>query len=221
MRHTFQLAFVNHHNVKRKYMFSMTEAENRTQWLAALHAGVERVGVTVKRATTNRTGAIASAVSLQVLRDALISPDDSGGVGSSQGAASAPRRPGTASGRGVAGHARSNSFSRTYPAGLGRGEADLNPADSRQPSRNGPDRRPSSAGFQGSVSMARRGSKDSVAEALHQAGSLTGHAIVLTACQNSHLPSVLALLNAHVHKAPHPLSAAGSAFRPHLPVQAH
>jgi hypothetical protein len=68
MAHTFQLAFVNHVGVKRKYCFSVDDAETRKRWGQVLSSQI-------KRSEGKRLRA-AETVALQVLRDALIGKED-------------------------------------------------------------------------------------------------------------------------------------------------
>lgn len=68
MQHTFQLTFVNHLDLKRKYLFSFSDGPTRTYWAQALKSR----GVS---ASLPRARAVAEAVSTQVLRDVLIPPE--------------------------------------------------------------------------------------------------------------------------------------------------
>lgn len=165
MQHTFQISFINHLEVKRKYMFSTLSAEVRMEWLEVAR---ERIEVMNKNAATTKTGEeertkgmrAAEMVAIQVLRDALIAPEELPPTTSTSFAAprfnsAAPTRAGTPNaamqptprilnGRlgtptGINGArplVRSNSVSKTYAAGIGKGEIDLLPEGplSRRPS---------------------------------------------------------------------------------------
>ncbi|GAA94235.1 uncharacterized protein L969DRAFT_102533 [Mixia osmundae IAM 14324] len=72
MRHIFQVAFINHLGIKRKYMFSMGTAEARSQWLD----GLSRCASSPSMIYTDAALSLAAhRVALQVLRDSLIMPD--------------------------------------------------------------------------------------------------------------------------------------------------
>jgi len=212
MRHTFQLAFVNHLGIKRKYMFSMTDGLLRDNWLECLRVGVDAALVaTATPSLLSRAHQVANAVALQVLRDTLIVPDDALPQHGLNAVASTPasrngRNNSPINQRPV--HVRSNSFSRTYATGIGKAEVDLLGQDVNRlqhPSMSG--RRPS-----GNLNplTVRRSSKDDSAEHALLARSTTGHEVVTVTCQNSHLPAVLGLLNAHVDVSRHPLAGIGT-----------
>jgi hypothetical protein len=77
MKHTFQVAFVNHLGVKRKYCFSLEDAESRDTWCTALSTHIER---TQHENAPRRTSdlmpaplrAAARSIALRVLQDSLI-----------------------------------------------------------------------------------------------------------------------------------------------------
>jgi hypothetical protein len=193
----------------------MSDGELRDQWLDALREGSTRTSTTHRDlAASSRASYVANAVALQVLRDALLAPEDAQDALANQSS-----RPGSRGGTGTGtkpSHVRSNSFSKTYTLGIGRAETDL--VNGSQPSR------PTAV----SLLMGEKRQANASSQSLHRpsnakstdetiaAHSQTGHDIALTVCQNSHLPAVLGLLNAHVDVAPHPLDPSGTAFRPPL-----
>ncbi|GAA5872950.1 hypothetical protein JCM3774_004884 [Rhodotorula dairenensis] len=229
MQHTFQLSFTNHLDLKRKYMFSCRDAETRSRWLQLLR---ERIAASAAApAPETPAQAAANAVAVQVLRDAVLAPDEPGvlsaGAPSPRPNVVAPRfgRPVTPSTpRGRLGTptrpvtaTRSNSVSRLYPI-LYRQEAE------------GGAKRPGAAGAANSglltpavsgggrsptVNSTPDPSSDELTAArlLHGDFVRSGHELVLTTEQNSLLPLVLTFLNAGLEAAPHPLSLQGSAFQ--------
>ncbi|KAK4686095.1 hypothetical protein P7C73_g4037, partial [Tremellales sp. Uapishka_1] len=73
MKHTFHLSFVNHLGSKRKYCISVNDNATRDKWVVALGKQIRAASV---QSTTSRIKQVATAVSLQVLRDALIPPEE-------------------------------------------------------------------------------------------------------------------------------------------------
>lgn len=188
MNHTFQLAFVNHLGVKRKYLFSMGTAEAKFTWVDTLRQRIENSPV--EQDETPRATKVAQAVSLQVLRDALIAPEEPAPILVNKPSIIAARSgfttpPGSRGGlkSAAGGLQRSNSFSKTYPHGLGKAEADLL-TEQRRPSGG-----PLGIG-QTMAPMARRGSKDDAAS------GKKGSEVVTVVQQNSLLPLVLGLVSA-------------------------
>lgn len=194
-------------------MFSCRDAETRTRWLRLL-----REQITVSAATpipTTPAQAAANAVAVQVLRDAVLTPDEPGpltaGTPSPRPNVVAPRfgRPVTPSTpRGRLGTptrpptaARSNSISRLYPV-LYRQEAESG------------EKRPTAAtatATSGMLTPAAPGggkpstgnnspdpstSELSAARLSHGDFVKSGHELVVTTEQNSLLPLVLTFLNA-------------------------
>jgi len=207
MRYTFQLAFVNHLAVKRKYMFSMTEADLRNKWISCLRAGVENAILIANEPNTiTKQHHVANAVALQVLRDALIAPDDPIATGtplnnnSYTAASRNGRYPSPANTK--PSHVRSNSFSKTYAYGPGKAEVGLM-GDTPKMGSSTSERRPSGPNISSAIA-GRRGSKDE-ADTTNTSYCKTGADIVMMVCQNSHLPAVLSMLNAHVSAAKHPM----------------
>lgn len=200
MRHTFQLAFVNHLGVKRKYMFSMSDGDMRSSWVDQLvHRVQERTDEAAS--ATDSTSKIAHSVALQVLRDAVLAPEDAN-VNSAQRPGSRGATPNSIK---QPSHVRSNSFSKTYAFGSGRAESDLAPT----PAAHSHLLRPAMA----ERSMSQSRFKDSAAEKAMEPFAKTGHEVVLASCQNSHIPLLLGFLNHHVNGVPHPLSKEGQNFR--------
>lgn len=206
MRYTFQLAFVNHLAVKRKYMFSMTEADLRNKWISCLRAGVENaIAIANEPNTISKQHHVANAVSLQVLRDALIAPDDPVAVGATlnNNSYTAVSRNGRYNSPAKPIHVRSNSFSKTYAYGPGKAEVGLLGGDTPKLGGSISDRRPSGPSISSTIA-GRRGSKDE-GDGGNASYFKTGNDIVMMVCQNSHLPAVLSMLNAHVGEAKHPM----------------
>lgn len=222
MQHTFQIAFVNHLDVKRKYMFSTLSPEVRTNWIRVVR---DRIEASVSRPLpTSRALIAAEMVAVSVLRDALIAAEDpppltSFAAPSPRLNTAAPRfgtagpllpllapprsgrlGTGTSSRSGMLGNLiRSNSISKTYAAGIGKGEADLIV-------ENNGARKQSSYGQ-------NRGNIKEEENPFAKAGS----EIQLITEQNSLLPLVLSFLRAGVSAAPHPVSQFGTAFQ-HRPL---
>lgn len=77
MRNTFQLSFFSPTNQKRKHCFSVPNDEMKIKWGQALQ---KQIAICKSKSSTNRSEKqlrqIAEKVSLQVLRDAVIPPDD-------------------------------------------------------------------------------------------------------------------------------------------------
>lgn len=196
MNHTFQIAFVNHLGVKRKYLFSLSNAETKYSWVDLLRTRIENSPV--EQADTPRPSRLSDAVSLQVLRDALIAPDEPAPVLANKpplhpgrpGFSTPPNSRGKSAVPGGSALQRSSSFSKTYAHGLGKAESDL--AEQRRPSA-------SNTSLLAPLSM-RRGSRDddkAVPQQLQQAHK-TGHELVTAVCQNSLLPLVLGFVGAGV-----------------------
>lgn len=186
MNHTFQIAFVNHLSVKRKYLFSMNSAETKYDWVDTLKQRIENAPL--EQEGTPKATKIAAAVALQVLRDALLAPEEAPTLilsnkptfGGRTGFGSPPSsRQGLKS---AAGMQRSNSISKTYAHGAGKAESDLNERAIAN----------SSAHLEVAVSMARRGSKD---DEKQTSASKTGAEIINIVQQNSLLPLVLGFVS--------------------------
>lgn len=171
-------------------MFSTLDANIRSAWTQALQ---KRIAACVASPLPpTKALAAAEAVAVQVLRDTLIAPEEPSPATSSAaptlrpntaaprfGTASAAAalrsgRLGTPTRASVSGPVRSNSFSRTYAAGIGKVEADLK------------EEKKAAAGLQ------RRGSRDEVVSAFAKRGK----DLTLLTEQNSLLPLVLSFLGA-------------------------
>ncbi|EIN11793.1 SEC7-like protein [Punctularia strigosozonata HHB-11173 SS5] len=80
MRHTFQLAFLNHQGLKRKYMFSLDDPLKRHQWTVSLKRQIEAVADAPlgdnPAPAPSRFHRAADAVAFKVLQDTLIGPSD-------------------------------------------------------------------------------------------------------------------------------------------------
>jgi serine/arginine repetitive matrix protein 2 len=78
MRHTFQLAFQNHHGLKRKYMFSVDDPLIRHQWTVSLKRQIDAVADVIHQdnpaPAPTRFHRAADAVAFKVLQDTLIAP---------------------------------------------------------------------------------------------------------------------------------------------------
>lgn len=206
MQHTFQISFVNHLDVKRKYMFSTLDYEVRNTWTKLLRERIE--SSLFKPAPISRELLAGEMVAVQVLRDALIVAEDippltSFAAPQSRHNTAAPRfgtsgallpllmaaprsaRLGTGmSARSGFGIVRSNSISKTYAAGIGKVENDLIPVTSIALN-----------GRKGSQSLVRGlTNKDDGSESLAK----TGEELTLITEQNSLLPLVLSFLRAGV-----------------------
>ncbi|KAL7423227.1 hypothetical protein Q5752_002527 [Cryptotrichosporon argae] len=86
MQHTFHVAFISHLGLKRKYCFSVPDAATRSKWANALVRGIRTIKDAKAAAGPDtslapRIRQAAEAVSLQVLRDALIAPDERAAAG--------------------------------------------------------------------------------------------------------------------------------------------
>ncbi|GAA6059186.1 hypothetical protein JCM10212_005531 [Sporobolomyces blumeae] len=220
MQNTFQAAFTNHLDVKRKYMFSVSDPSIRAVWLSTFRTQISQALANPPPVTPAL--AAARAVATQVLRDVFLPPEEPAAVPpaapSPRPNLAAPRfgppvtpstpraRLGTPTRTGAA-LARSNSTSKMYASKF-KHEADL--SDRKQSLITG-QLRPNGIAGLGSV-------KDEVAVFGASPFAKTGRALVLTTEQNSLLPLVLSFLNTGLEVAPHPLSLDGSAFQlPALP----
>lgn len=126
MAHTFQVSFVNHLNTKRKYCFSVEDAETRRRWGQVLLAQIKRA--TAERSARRGLPAAppqrqvrqaAETVALQVLRDALIGQENAASTSAQPENGSTP-----SGGRGGRG-GRSGSISTAYAMRAGHGEVGL------------------------------------------------------------------------------------------------
>ncbi|GAA6044075.1 hypothetical protein JCM8097_005020 [Rhodosporidiobolus ruineniae] len=238
MQHTFQVSFTNHLDLKRKYMFSTVDGPSRAQWLRQLRDRIVNALDTPRPA--DRALAAAQAVSVQVLRDVFLPPDEpvlavpsaapsprpnlaAPRFGPPVTPAAPPRTAGTRLGtptRPGTQLARSNSVSKLYGAQF-KHEADL--GGSAVERRNGSlvaANLGAALGRGAAGAGANGANKDKDAAALQAAGPYVknGRELVLTTEQNSLLPTVLAFLNTGLEAAPLPVSLQGSAFQlPPLP----
>ncbi|KAF7288709.1 SEC7 domain-containing protein [Mycena chlorophos] len=173
MRNTFEVAFLNYHGVKRRYMFSMNDPIIRHEWVGALkrhidsannsvaslavsqgtskfHRATELIAFrtlqqTLMGATQDSTGASPAAI-----RSALKRLNSNGSTRPTNGSSSAFRFPDPANAAKPAYHARSKSRSRLYQQGPGQNEVDLNdPEEESEPpsQHDGPSVIPIPEGF--------------------------------------------------------------------------
>ena len=204
-------------------MFSCRDAETRSRWLRLLR---ERIATSAGlESPPTPAQAAANAVAVQVLRDAVLAPDEPGvlsaGTPSPRPNVVAPRfgRPVTPSTpRGRLGTptrpptaARSNSISRLYPV-LYRQEAESGEkrttaaTTTTSPGILTP--AASGGGGGGSKSSTANNSPDrstselSAARLLHGDFVKSGYELVVTTEQNSLLPLVLTFLNAGLEVSP-------------------
>ena len=194
MSHTFQIAFINHVGVKRKYLFSMTSAETKFMWIDMLRQNIENAPI--DQESTPRAFKTAQAVALQVLRDALIAPDEPFPITNNRGMVGGGGRNGLATPpssknglRSSAGLQRSRSFSKTYAYGAGREEGEL--VEHRASVGHGSQGLPalsSAANETRSGSVSRDGDKIGYVK--------TGREIVTMVQQNSLMPLVLGMVSA-------------------------
>ncbi|KAH9944684.1 hypothetical protein B0H21DRAFT_709530 [Amylocystis lapponica] len=79
MRNTFQVAFVNHCGVKRKYMFSVDDPLVRHQWAVAIK---RQIDLSLLHSTNpigqsiTETQSVCESLAFKILQDTLISPDE-------------------------------------------------------------------------------------------------------------------------------------------------
>jgi hypothetical protein len=106
MRNTFHVSFFSPTNQKRKYCFSVPNDEMKTKWGQALRKQIAICKSKSTNPTEKQLRQIAEKVSLQVLRDAVIPPDDT-----------SPQQ----------NRARQGSVSTTYEYTAGRDEKALGP----------------------------------------------------------------------------------------------
>ncbi|KAI0633900.1 hypothetical protein C8Q77DRAFT_822680 [Trametes polyzona] len=80
MRNTFQLAFVNHTGLKRRYMFSVDDPLIRHNWIVSLKRQIEiaTTASQVEAGSSSSTSRAAEALAFKVLQETLISPEDGG-----------------------------------------------------------------------------------------------------------------------------------------------
>ncbi|KAI0373578.1 hypothetical protein BV20DRAFT_962784 [Pilatotrama ljubarskyi] len=159
MRNTFQIAFVNHTGLKRRYMFSVDDPLIRHQWTVSLKRQID-IATAASQTQAHSSGLLinpaAEALAFKVLQETLISPEDggssyvppypsavdqalarltgasrsrSGSVSSSFGGAGPQRR---SRPDGPPAHARSKSRSQLYRRhGPGKMETELDDEDER------------------------------------------------------------------------------------------
>ena len=112
MSHTLQVSFVSHKASKRKYCFSVNNAESRSRWDSFLRRQIQITSADKSKARIAKHQDIrvaAEAVALQVLRDAVIPPDEK------------------TSDRPMQRTNRTGSVSVTYDAPAGRNEEESGP----------------------------------------------------------------------------------------------
>ncbi|KAI0743334.1 hypothetical protein C8Q80DRAFT_1180359 [Daedaleopsis nitida] len=191
MRNTFQVAFLNHTGLKRRYMFSVDDPLIRHQWTVSLKRQIDFASVPPVAAGPS-TSPAAEALALKVLQDTLTSGDDGSSSSASHAVPLSPvdqayaRLNGGVLGRigsrrlGVpAAHVRSKSRSQLYRHnGAGKLELELEPED-----EDGSERE-----------RALESSPSSRPE-----GRLwSGHELEVFCRQNSSIPAVLAYLQVGV-----------------------
>ena len=175
MKHTFQLSFVSHMGVKRKYCFSVPDAGTRSRWAQALHRQINQTRTLRSKQDTNELRKVAQLVSLQVLKDALLPHRPSGHTGQDVAHKSSANGDGNGNvnGNGSANGSvrmRQGSVSTTYRHLVSIEESELGPL---QP--------PSSA-------LSPDGPQSGLVDVQ------TGKELVLLCRQNSLLPGLLELL---------------------------
>ncbi|KAK8858513.1 hypothetical protein IAR55_002740 [Kwoniella newhampshirensis] len=186
MRNTFHVAFVSHTGLKRKYCFSVQDPEVRARWgktfarQIRMTKNIKSQPITGTRQQIRQT---AEAVSIQVLRDALIPPDDklaltstnlSSGIKSLSGAGqqqSLDNNQHSSSNAGGGDRRRSGSVSVAYTQHAMKEEYDLGPLQATR-GGNPTDRQSGMVDVQ------------------------TGKELVLLCRQNSLMPGLLELLQA-------------------------
>ncbi|OSC99335.1 hypothetical protein PYCCODRAFT_1373281 [Trametes coccinea BRFM310] len=161
MRNTFQVAFVNHTGLKRRYMFSVDDPLIRHQWMVSLKRQVDIATAAAQQPTPPSgpsTSRAAESLAFKVLQETLISPEEGGSVyaapypsavdqalarltGASRsrsGSLSSSYGGGATSAQrrsrpeGAASHVRSKSRSQLYRRhGAGRMESELDEDDER------------------------------------------------------------------------------------------
>ena len=127
MRHTFHVSFTSHTGSKRKYCFSVQDAAIKSKW--GSHLQKQIIATTNSKQNRGHTKRdkirqAAEVVSLQVLRDALIPPEEK------EEAVPAANRP-------PARVQRTGSVSVAYPLQQGKAESDLGPLVSGRPANRG------------------------------------------------------------------------------------
>ncbi|KAI0656538.1 hypothetical protein C8Q70DRAFT_921270 [Cubamyces menziesii] len=81
MRNTFQVAFVNHTGLKRRYMFSVDDPLIRHQWAVSLKRQIDIATALAQRqpqASGSSTSRAVEALAFKVLQETLIAPEDGG-----------------------------------------------------------------------------------------------------------------------------------------------
>lgn len=80
MRNTFQVAFVNHNNSKRKYMFSVDDSLIRHQWTVSLKQQIDIASSSVSPSdasgSSSKVQKATDSLALRVLQETLISPEE-------------------------------------------------------------------------------------------------------------------------------------------------
>ena len=151
MRNTFQVAFLNHTGLKRRYMFSVDDPLIRHQWTVSLKRQIDIASSA--RVAGPSTSHAAEALAFKVLQDTLINSEDNNapytgpylspvdqayarlnGVNRSRSGSvnSAPGRSGTRRLNVPASHTRSKSRSQLYRQnGAGKFESELDDDEDR------------------------------------------------------------------------------------------
>ncbi|CDO77634.1 hypothetical protein BN946_scf184946.g28 [Trametes cinnabarina] len=81
MRNTFQVAFVNHTGLKRRYMFSVDDPLIRHQWMVSLKRQIDIATAAAQQETpptAPSTSRATEALAFKVLQETLISSDEDG-----------------------------------------------------------------------------------------------------------------------------------------------
>ncbi|WVR06285.1 hypothetical protein IAU60_003315 [Kwoniella sp. DSM 27419] len=180
MKHTFHVAFISHTGLKRKYCFSVNDLGTKRTWGAMLNRQIKTSKVVkgqVAETVQQSVRQTAEAVSIQVLRDALIPPEEKAALGPATVAGGDMSKQGGAGHGPTSGSTKSNergragSVSIAYAQRALKDEAALGPLQATR------------GGIQGEK----------------QSGIVdvqTGKELVLLCRQNSLLPGLLELLHA-------------------------
>ncbi|KAI5478706.1 ARF guanyl-nucleotide exchange factor [Pseudohyphozyma bogoriensis] len=188
------------------YMFSTLDSDVLKSWVRH----VRKLSHACKHAPPSSTKALRAGevVAVQVLRDALISPEEGNNPQTQSPALAAasprpntsskftgngtgtPRRLGTPTRPGQGALVRSASFSKTYPAGAGKAEGDLGTETRAAGGKTGP-----GGGSGTATPMSRRPSAE-VNEGPPNPFMKTGEEICATTVKNSLLPLMLSFLSA-------------------------
>ncbi len=112
MRNTFQLAFVNHEGLKRRYMFNVNDPVIKVKWITELQRRCDDA-TSSRKSMASRFHRAVDVMAFRALQETLMGPPHS------------DKSFERSNGRSTGGHVRSKSRSQIYHRQAGRQELDL------------------------------------------------------------------------------------------------